>query len=623
MKKFVSSILVLLMLTAMLPAAVWADTTETANPERITAGGETVLDVACKKADTKNITVTTTTAKAAAAFGDVETMFDGDKTTTTVSKRFAWKADTANFTVTFASDVTFDTVQFWEFKQTIKKYTVTVKSSDGNEVFSLKDKELSANSDNTEKIYERTIKMGQNVTGRTVEFNFTCDKDIAGSILEMEFLKSAPTVTGENISTHTSFGGLDAIFDGIGMVGGVDGDNKTISENGEVTAYTINPYRWVNSNTSNPILTIELKQDLTFSEIVWTECRKMITAATVECYLDGEKKKSVTQNFTDKKTTNNFFKRTISLGENVTADKVVLNLTCDTDAVMSIAEMQFVSKPDAPSIKDNNGNEVSALTTNYTIDKAFDGVWKSGDTSVPYDSFMFTPYTGTDGANIYEVPITIQFDLGEEKTFNYAELAEQRCALGNIDVMVSNDKVKWEKAGTMPKLTYFGGTGQETIHSISFDSVTARYVRYVINEMADLATLQKDELAKAVTISEISLYNFPSVEISKIYPVTARGNEVTADGLNNFNNAHSNITIKNTSSEEKSYLLIGAAFTEDGVLKMVSVDEVSVEEGKERTFTRNVNTEGNKKISRVSIFAWTEDNMSVAEAVALDKNAEN
>ena len=172
----------------------------------------------------------------------------------------------------------------------------------------------------------------------------------------------------------------------------------------------------------------------------------------------------------------------------------------------------------------------------------------------------------------------------------------------------------------MPKQQYYGGTGQETTHSISFDSVTARYVKYEIQEMSDLATLTAAESPESVTISEISLYSYPEIsEEAAIYPITARGSAVTADKLNTYENAHSCITLNNTTDAVKSYLLISASYDAEGKLKKVSMDEVEVEAGTARTFSKDVDTASYEDISGVKIMAWETGLKALTRTVELEK----
>ena len=424
---------------------------------------------------------------------------------------------------------------------------------------------------------------------------------------------NASVVNG--VASNDWYGGISKIIDGKGMVDGV-----TITNGMKLTDTTLNQERWMSKNTGvTPAFEITFESAVAIDTIKWTEVRRIIGNYKFEFY-NGDTKLDYTKSgeFTD---TNQYddncvYLRSVPLDQVVVADKIVFTVeSClKTDRWVSILEIEFWSPTKAPTITDADGTAV-APQTNYTpVSNMFDGRYTINGSQGGKFSFVAFD-SNKQNAQVYDTPITISFDLGSQKTFNYAELAELRCVLGEIEVHVSSDGVSYNKVATMPKMDYDGSTGFEAIHSVSFNPVTARYVRYVIKQMASYNEIKNQGSERAVTINEISLYNFPEIgKEAVVYPVYARG---AAYDINNHSyvNANSNITIKNTSNVAKDYILIGAAYNADGTLSDVYKNDVRVEANTTRTFTQYVTANKNA----VKIFVWDKNIAPIIECSSLVK----
>ena len=604
MKKFISVLVVFVM--ALMSTSTFALAAD--KPARVSYDGvDAKVESSWKKADTTGATVAAN-VDTYSGFGAPDTIFDEvgmvgtvEGTTWSDPNTNRWTTNNGTFTLTieFHKDVTFSQIKFTEFRKVIETYEIT-GFKDGVEVGKYSDS-LTDKGTSTQLAYERTIDLDGNITVDTITFKGIPYSNITNviSICEME-LWAKPVSASCDVPKFASGQDISAIVDGTGM--------DSVTQGWDA--------RWGCNASTNPEITISFSENITFNTIKFYEVRKEISKCTITCYSgDNMVLDKYEYIFPDGSSgITSAYLRSVPLPKLVTADKVVFKVTGQNASnVISIQEMEFWNSVKAPTVIDANGVSV-APQSNFTVDKMFDGAYTIDGNQV--GKFGFIAFDGdNNNAQVYKTPITISFDLGSEKTFNYAELAELRCVLGEIDVLVSSDGDSYKKVGTMPKMEYNGSTGFEAIHSVSFDSVTARYVRYVIKEMATFDEIKGQGSQKAVTINEISLYDFPEIDgKAVIYPVYARGNVFNID-TDSYTNANNNITIKNTSGDDKEYILIGAAYNADGTLSNVYKNNVTVEANKTRTFTQNVAADKNN----VKIFVWDINLAPLVECLSLEK----
>ena len=549
-----------------------------------------------------------------------------------------WVAKSTNvmptFTITFTGDRTFNEVRWSEARRIIGSvemdfYNDGVKVNATPKTVTFAD--TPSGDDNN--VYLRKANLGENVTADKVVIRVTnllrTDKNL--SITEMEFGNSDVASVSVDMNRNTSFGTAESLFDGIGMVGShINNDSaKALITNatGTGTAIPTASTRWVAKATNvMPTFTVEFTGDRTFSEIRWTEARQVVGSVEVKVYNDNEVvlTKTVSPTSYEKKSDDDNFVylRIADLGAKVTGDKVEIAVKsiARTDKVMSITEMEFWNGVSEPSIVDATGAVIVPANNNYTIDKAFDGILNENTNE--YTKFLAVAYVpeSEESENYvvkYELPITISFDLGAERTFNYAQLNELRCAIGEIDVYVSSNGTSFEKIATMPKLGYDGDTSREYIHSVSFDAVTARYVKFVITEMASFEVLKENGTQKAVTISEISVYNYPTVSDEVVvYPVQIYGRDINANA-ENFKNSNTHVTVNNTSDYTKVYNVFGASYTSEGALDQVRYFNLEVAPGKQRTY--NIPTFATMDSVKLGVFVWNSEMTPYMDAVTLEK----
>lgn len=630
MKKMISILVATLML--LTSVSVFASATR---PEAIALDVTTKANITNTKIDTTGVEVKLVdgnTAVRNTSGGNWDTMFDGKgmvggfysnnegtvtklivdgsnyKASSTVYKvkgTERWyvqnDTDTPALEIKLTAPATFNTVKWTELRKEIKKYTFTFYN--GEEKVGEYSGTFDSEDTNT-NLFLRTVYLDGDVTADKIIFSID---EVFGtkivSVTEMEFWKldaeATVSVADGGEASHTSFGGINTIFDGVST-------NATAN-------------RWATPAEDDlPTITVKFFNDVTLNTIRWSEVRKNIKTFTVTCYKDGVAILTKDGDLTDEVGGTSAYEREFELGQSVTVDEIKFEVkTLNSSNATSIAEMEFYNNlgENAPTATDAEGTAI-ASTSGYDLEYAFDGK-HNGDGSTGKNRFLFVPFDETTSENIYTLPITISFDLGSNKTFNYAQLAELRCALGTIDVEVSTNGSVYNKVGTMPALGYKGSTSYEAIHSVSFDAVTARYVKFIINEMADLATLQADgSSSKGITINEISLFNYPELSDGKeamIYPVIARGIERTE--LPDLRNVGTNVTISNTSGAAKSYILVGALYAEDGTLSDSIYSTVTVEAGKTRTFSIPVKAEG----KTVRFFAWETTLAPLTGAVSVSK----
>lgn len=586
---------------------------------------------------TCNLDGTTVTVEGAAntAFGDGNALVDGvgmadgvniyagtlitDYTSIANSNR--WMANDGavlpKFTINFGKDITFNGVQFTEVRNLITGYKITWYN-DGVEVdFAEGTISTTPNSANYLYLYEKDL--GKTVVADKVVFEVTSRTNAITnglSITEIGFMNKYSVSAN---TTHSSFGPASAMFDGVGMAtadwAAVPSDNSK---------------RWTTENgTVEPEITVNLGKTANVSAIRFTEIRKEIKDYTIICYKDGKQVLEKKGTLADPSASTVSFIRTIDLGQSVLADSVKMKFTHASTNVISIAEMEFIDRPSAPSIVDADGNAIPVFD-GKVIANAFDGKYDvtpaDGKTT---NRYQFLAYDSANANTIaVKTPITIQFDLGTAETFNYAELSEFRCIFGEIDVYYYGES-GWTLAGTMPKMEYGGEINTEYIHCVSFAPVTARLVKYVIKEISTYEELGTPQ--RTANISEISLCNYSGEDEVTIYPIQVCGKNITAftytygaeNTVTKYNSVNTNILINNTSEITKKYKLIAVHYNSSDEMDNVVMKNVTLNAGEssiENLMILLGGTVENVANGKVSYMVWDMDTLApCCNSVSLGK----
>jgi len=521
------------------------------------------------------------------------------------------------FTIDFGKDITFNGVQFTEVRNLITGYKITWYN-DGVEVdFAVGTISTTPSTSNYLYLYEKDL--GKTVVADKVVFEVTSRTNAIPnglSITEIGFMNKYSVSAN---TTHSSFGPASAMFDGVGMAAA-----------DWAAAPSDNSKRWTTENgTVEPEITVNLGKTANVSAIRFTEIRKEIKDYTIICYKDGKQVLEKKGTLSDPSTSTVSFIRTIDLGQSVLADSIKMKFTHASTNVISIAEMEFIDRPSAPSIVDADGNAIPVFD-GKVIANAFDGKYDvtpaDGKT---VNRYQFLAYdSAKENAVAVKTPITIQFDLGTAKTFNYAELSEFRCLFGDIDVYYYGES-GWTLAGTMPKMAYNGSINTEYIHSVSFAPVNARLVKYVIKEIAPYAEL--DAPQRTANISEISLCNYSGEDEVTIYPVQVFGKNITEftytygaeNTVTKYNSVNTNILINNTSETTKKYKLIAVHYNSSDEMNNVVIKNVTLNAGEscvENLMMLLHGTVENVANGKVSYMVWDMDTLTpYCGAVTIEK----
>jgi len=181
--------------------------------------------------------------------------------------------------------------------------------------------------------------------------------------------------TGVQVSvvgdTHTTFGGAESILDGLGMTTVTDGSESPATFD---TSVGNKKWRWTaKDSTVCPIFTIKLSSPIELSRIDFTEARKTIEGYTVTLKNNGTTIKTFSGSFSDSTTTNALYLRKIQLGEKVTADEIIFEVTfrASNSSVMSITEMELILESSTKvSISNANFHASSGntITVQHTVE---------------------------------------------------------------------------------------------------------------------------------------------------------------------------------------------------------------------------------------------------------------
>ena len=626
MKKLVSIILATLMVMSVATAFA-ADVTY---PENLASNeGKTDIKRSYIKCDTAGATVTLD-GKRESKFGDASSIIDGvgmvpQKIGDLNDKNGnGWRlmmsvGELPTITIKFSKALTFDGIVYTEARKLITGYTLTLKNK--GEVV----KTVSGEFDDistTNILFHRSIVIGETVTADEVVFKVTSTGDLDRniSICEMEFIAGCyESIALENVVSNISTDPRDEIVAEYMMDGTTyQADDTTLGDNARI----------IIEKNNLPKITVKFAEDITFDTIKHAEVGKMIQKYKVTAYKGGDTVfESGELTFTDGTSTEtDTYIRSMRMGERVTADTVEIEVTglSNTENDISIAELEFWTELSEVTIKDADGAAIPGTAGTDKVANIANGAYdnKPKATADIDDRFRFTVYNA-DGSVAYKLPYTLEFDLGESKTFNYAELSELRCIFGEINVYTSVNGKTWSLAGTMPKMTYEGNFYNEFVHSVSFDPVTARYVRYVITEIAAYDDIKKGSTARTAHINEVAVCNYTGEGDVTIYPVrifgenatslvydydkTSSGETTTLTDLQRTVNA--SVLIKNDTNEAKNYKILAAEYAKSGVLLNVSVKDVTVASNKSRT--ENLTLSLDQSISnadaqecRVSFMVW-------------------
>lgn len=599
--------------------AVWSESTAVEN--KVTLESSTC--------DIKGATVTVD-GDAHPAFGDGNALVDGvgmadgvniyagtlitDYTSIADSNR--WMANDGNvlpkFTLDFGKDITFNTVQFTEVRNLITGYKI-IWYNDGV-VGGLVEETINTTPSSANYLYLYEKNLGKTVVADKVVFEVTSRTTAITSGVSMTEIGFMSKYSVSANTTHPSFGSASAMFDGVGMaVTSCENKNRWTTENGTV----------------EPVIKVNFGKTANVSAIRFTEYRKEIKEYIITCYSDGKQVLEKKESFTDTTPSQYYYVRTIDLGQSVAADSIQMKFTHASTNVISIAEMEFIDRPSAPSIVDADGNAIPVFD-GKVIANAFDGKYDAtpadGKTT---NRYQFLAYDSANANAIaVKTPITIQFDLGTAKTFNYAELSEFRCMFGEIDVYYYGES-GWTLAGTMPKMAYNGSINTEYIHSVSFAPVNARLVKYVIKEIAPYAEL--DAPQRTANISEISLCNYSGEDEVTIYPVQVFGKNITEftytygaeNTVTKYNSVNTNILINNTSETTKKYKLIAVHYNSSDEMNNVVIKNVTLNAGEscvENLMMLLHGTVENVANGKVSYMVWDMDTLTpYCGAVTIEK----
>ncbi len=510
-----------------------------------------------------------------------------------------------SFTFEFENDIIFNQFKFTEMRILITQYTVEWYN-DGV----LKGSVTAPVSDTPgdyNRAFLRTVGMGDFAVADKVVFKVdlrasTISKGI--SISEVQFLLDDVAAT----SSHSSSGLPSTMIDGIGMAAA---DGETPQQNAE---------RWLsNTTTGTETILISLDEVADVNTIKFTEVRKEIGKYVITFYNNGTEVITVTDEFTDFDAGTFAYIRLIELGQTVETDMIKMELTHGNGKLISIQEIEFSDSIYAPKITDADGNAVPVFNNSY-ITGAFNGEYDSTplDITSTY-RYQFLAYdSANNNAVKVKTPITIQFDLGKEKTFNYAQLSEFRCIFGEIDVYYLGAS-GWTLAGTMPKMAVDGDVCTEYIHSVNFAPVTARYVKYIIKEIVDYSEFSQPE--RTANINEISLYNYATIEDGvTIQPIQIFGKEITSfqytyvypydpfderEGM--YKSVNTDIVIKNTDNSTRNYTIVGVQYDNNGAMLSVSTKSINVAAGETTIQNLTLPLKGELEdinSGRVSFMVW-------------------
>lgn len=622
MKKILSILLALFM--SMSAAVVFA---AESYPEALTVNLETKeilksATISGTKCDITGANVVSTTERYSTNFGEIASVIDGvgmvnttcGESTCNDFNRWVSKTqgDTPTITFSFQNNISFNTIKYTEARRQISAYTV--KCYDGGSLVletSGTFTDMDATTSTTTAAYMRTIALGKTVSADKVEFIVTGNMNTKVlSIQEMEFWNDNITVT-TNAPTYAGAGSISLIMDGVNTKNNNDGKSKLDLAD-----------RWTIDKNIDPTINIYFNNsNVSFDTIKYIEYRKQISACMVTCYDDGVKVFDKSWDSLETNGDNSIFTNTLSLGEDVTADRIEIKITAADLGVFSIAELGLYSNCDAPVIMDKEGNELPAFN-NSPLTNAFNGAYDDTPAVTVTDNrYQFLAYdSNNDNALAVETPVTIQFDLGEKKTFNYAELSELRCIFGSIDVFYSNNKTSWIKAGTMPKMEYDGALVSEYVHSISFEPVTARYIRFVINEIASYSDFE--ETQRTANINEIALRYFENTDATQLCGVRAFGKNIDSliysyttnqeEKSAKYNTVNANAVISNVSSSAKTYMLVAAQYNASGVLVSISAKNIEIPANTssiENIILHTELTATEALNSRVSCMVWEKDTL--------------
>lgn len=609
MKKILSIMISVLMITSYIVVFASDNAYPTALPvvtEKVTGAVTSAITGTKLDISPANTAVTTQIATHP-SFGDITAIIDGIGITYDNRRNQAYpgvnenrwtssdSSATGTITFTFSEAQTFNTIKWSEVRKVIKKVTVKAYTESVDETPVAAAVANFSDGAETTTLFGRMAALDKTVTAKKVEFIIEDASLLATvvSIAEMEFWNDSAAVTEETvtepyvINKETQAGDIKYLMDG-----------RKYQEDGKTTLNW--PDRWGAPKGALPTIIFHFyNNDITFDTIKYWELRKQLTGYTITCYNNGEEVYNKEFVSTDTSADATTYEMSIDMGKSITADKVCLEVTGNENlGILSFCEFEFIGiKLAPPTITDADGNDLDNQFNNSRIKNAFDGLYNNVPQGYATEhGYQFLAYKlgclkndGVDDFNV-KVPITIQFDLGENKTFNYAELSELRCVLGEIEVHTSTDGTVWTQAGIMPKMAWSGSIETEYVHCVSFEPVTARYVKYIITEIANYDDFTDER--RTANINEISVCNY-DVAKTAIYPIRVYGEPLnenntmiytyTKDGKPEYGlhaAVNANVVIKNSGVSEKTYMILFAQYTaEDNSLVAVVSKEVTLQAG--------------------------------------------
>ncbi len=591
MKKLISIILATLMIVSMTTAFA-ADVTY---PENLAQGCYAVssskVDLGTTtKVDTEGAMVTAING-GTSPFGDASAILDGKgmigtyivgtdgvATSTLIAEGVAagtavpnnadrWGAEkgtTPTITIDFGKDVTFSSIKFTEARRIVGKYKITWYN-DGVACSTpfVGEFTQTAASGQDNYVYLKEIELGQIVNADKVEFQIVSllrDGAYVLSITEMEFWSNPVIATTEGAQNSTS-GGVYKIFDGENMIT-TDKSTDTPPANSERLIF--------DKGITDFTIMASFAKDITVNTIKFTEYKTRINGYEIHLYKDGIEVGNHIGSLNNVSETAMYL-RTIALEQSYNIDTITFKATSfHKEDTVHILEMEFYDGVTAPTVTTTGTLDI--IKGDATV--LFDGVYDS-DESISDGILQIRAHNASTNENLLD-DLTITFDLGAEKTFNYAELAERRCVLGAIDVQYKDASGEWVSAGTIPAQAYVNST-HEFIRSVSFEPVTARYVRLVVNSIAKYADIPNASSMRTININEITLCNYDSSEAGEatIYPIRAFGENINSlSGISGRINA--NVMLKNETGSTKAYKIIAAQYSAGGVLEAVALNDTSV-----------------------------------------------
>jgi len=175
----------------------------------------------------------------------------------------------------------------------------------------------------------------------------------------------------------------------------------------------------------------------------------------------------------------------------------------------------------------------------------------------------------------------------------------------------------------MPKMEHNGNYLAEFIHSVNFDPVTARYVKYEIKEIVPYNDIKDEGSEHTAHINEIAVCNYAENGDVTIYPIRVFGDNATSLTYSiekevedvvqtltyGYNSVNASISINNDSNQNKSYKIFAAQYKADGTL--VALESKNVTVAANKNIIENVTLKLNSSLkvaetaaSKITFMVW-------------------